>query len=142
MMRQLASLGTSNQFSDCAQEFIGVMTSFGIESIRNYPTRDAIAGFVCPTDRDYHDFRKVATHHREELEARHLWHVEVGDDEVRHLLLDLQESIETMFGSSTSYPPAVSSTAELSRILASSSTTRILCLRVSFVAFAPHNLMG
>ena len=88
---------SSNQFGDSAQEFFGMMPPLGIERVGDDSAGNVIAGLVSAADRDHRDFRKATAHDREELESRHLRHVEIGDDDVRGDPSELQKRIKAIF---------------------------------------------
>ena len=120
----------SNQSGDSAREFFRTMLPFGIERVGDDATGDAITGLVSAADRDHRDFRKATAHNREELESRHLRHVEIRDDDVREDPSELQERVKAIFCGTDVVPCVVQVPAKLSRMLGSSSTTRIRCLDV------------
>ena len=58
------------------------MLPFGIERIGDHSARNAIPRFVSTADRNHRNIREATAHDREELESRHLRHVEIGDNDV------------------------------------------------------------
>src|SRR5581483_4470129 len=60
------------------------------------PSRYGIAGLISATHRNHQNLWDATANDGEKLESRHLRHVQVGNDELRHLALHLQQRIEAI----------------------------------------------
>jgi len=96
MADRLCSLGP-DQFSDGRQQFFQLHPALGKERVGDDAPRHLVPRRVSTADGDHRNFRKTSPHDGEKFKSRHLWHIEIRDDDVRSDASELSKSVKAMF---------------------------------------------
>src|SRR5207248_4302846 len=87
---------SAKQVGDQTQKRARVVGAFGVKSVCNHSAWDRIGSVISSTHSNNQHLWKATADHRQKLEAGHLRHVKVRNNQLRYSALHLQESIETM----------------------------------------------